>query len=189
MGVFLVRTSYGDIFVTPFFSFQQTKVFVGSLPPGSKPEDLRALFENYGIVTECDIMNRCGFVHMQTQDMAQNAIEALNNTEFNGQTIVVEQGRMKDRNRQQGGGGGGGPQRGGGGGGNRGFGGGRGGGPGRGGPGSGGPMRNQKFGGGGNRNSPYGGGGGAGGNFGGGFGGGNRRGFDNNQGSYFWVMG
>lgn len=79
-------------------SLQQTKIFIGSLPPGSKPEDLRRLFENYGIVTECDIMNRCGFVHMQTSEMAREAIEALNNTEFNGQNIVVEQGRMKDKN-------------------------------------------------------------------------------------------
>lgn len=48
-------------------------------------------------------MNRCGFVHMETADMASNAIKALNNTEFKGQTIVVEPGRMKDRNRSTGG--------------------------------------------------------------------------------------
>jgi len=77
--------------------FQRTKVFVGSLPPGSKPEDLRRLFEKFGIVTECDIMNRCGFVHMQTQEMADNAIKSLNNSLFNGANIVVERGRMKER--------------------------------------------------------------------------------------------
>lgn len=81
------------------------------MPPGSKPEDLRRLFEKYGIVTECDIMNRCGFVHMQTQDMADNAIKNLNNSLFNGSNIVVERGRMKERKPNQGGpqGGGGGP--------------------------------------------------------------------------------
>jgi len=72
-------------------------VFVGSLPPGSKPEELRRLFENFGVVTECDIMNRCGFVHMQTQEMAESAIKALNNTMFNGTSITVERGRMKER--------------------------------------------------------------------------------------------
>lgn len=35
---------------------------------------------------------------MQTQDMAQDAIKALNNTQFKGQTIVVEPGRIKERN-------------------------------------------------------------------------------------------
>lgn len=75
----------------------QTKVFVGSLPQGSKPEELRRLFERFGVVTECDVMNRCGFVHMQTEDMATNAIRALNNTPFNGGVITVERGRIKQR--------------------------------------------------------------------------------------------
>ncbi|GBP24413.1 RNA-binding protein lark [Eumeta japonica] len=75
----------------------QTKVFVGSLPHGSRPEDLRKLFERFGVVTECDIMNRCGFVHMQTEDQATAAIRALHNTTFNGGVITVERGRIKER--------------------------------------------------------------------------------------------
>uniref|UniRef100_A0A1A9W6P4 RRM domain-containing protein n=1 Tax=Glossina brevipalpis TaxID=37001 RepID=A0A1A9W6P4_9MUSC len=74
-----------------------TKVFVGSLPTGTKPEELRHLFESYGIVVECDIMNRCGFVHMKNAAMAESAIIALNATEFKGQLIVVEAGRPKER--------------------------------------------------------------------------------------------
>ncbi|CAG9128164.1 unnamed protein product [Plutella xylostella] len=70
--------------------FQQTKVFIGSLPQGSKPEELRKLFERYGAVTECDIMNRCGFVHMQTEDQAAAAIRALHNTTFNGGVITAD---------------------------------------------------------------------------------------------------
>ncbi|XP_062121654.1 keratin, type I cytoskeletal 9 [Drosophila sulfurigaster albostrigata] len=81
------------------------KVFVGSLPPGCKPEELRHLFTSYGVVVECDIMNRCGFVHLETVEMAEAAIAALNGIEFKGQAIVVEPGRPKDR---RGGGGGGG---------------------------------------------------------------------------------
>lgn len=84
---------------------QNTKIFVGSLPARTNPEELRHLFQDYGVVTECDVMNRCGFVHMETADMASNAIKALNNSQFKGQNIVVEPGRMKDRNRQGGGGG------------------------------------------------------------------------------------
>lgn len=75
-------------------------------------------------------MNRCGFVHMQNQEMADNAIKNLNNSLFNGANIVVERGRMKERKQ-------GGPNQG------------QGGPPGR--MNNGGPMRN---GGGGNRNDP-----------------------------------
>ncbi|KAL4713069.1 hypothetical protein ACJJTC_001123 [Scirpophaga incertulas] len=93
----------------------QTKVFVGSLPQGSKPEDLRKLFERFGVVTECDIMNRCGFVHMQTEDQASAAIRGLNNTQFNGGVITVERGRIKERGARGGRGGMRGGMRGGGG--------------------------------------------------------------------------
>lgn len=70
---------------------------MGSLPPGTKPEELRHLFEDYGVVVECDVMNRCGFVHMETKEMANTAITALHASEFKGQMIVVELGRPKDR--------------------------------------------------------------------------------------------
>lgn len=63
------------------------------------------MFTSYGNVVECDIMNRCGFVHLETVEMADAAIAALNGVEFKGQTIVVEPGRLKDR---RGGGGAGG---------------------------------------------------------------------------------
>ncbi|XP_063367302.1 uncharacterized protein LOC134655770 isoform X2 [Cydia amplana] len=85
----------------------QTKVFIGSLPQGSKPEELRKLFERFGVVTECDIMNRCGFVHMQTEDQAAAAIRGLNNATFNGGVITVERGRIKERGQRGGPGGGG----------------------------------------------------------------------------------
>ncbi|XP_047994253.1 heterogeneous nuclear ribonucleoprotein A2 homolog 1-like isoform X2 [Leguminivora glycinivorella] len=84
----------------------QTKVFIGSLPQGSKPEELRKLFERFGVVTECDIMNRCGFVHMQTEDQAAAAIRGLNNSTFNGGVITVERGRIKERGQRGGPGGG-----------------------------------------------------------------------------------
>lgn len=38
---------------------------------------------------------------MQTEEMAQNAIASLNNTMFNGQSIVVEPGRIKDRSQKR----------------------------------------------------------------------------------------
>lgn len=83
--------------------FQKTKVFVGSLPQGVKPDELRRMFENFGTVIECDVMNRCGFVHMQSEEMAESAIKALNNSLFKGVNICVEHGRMKERNNDRGG--------------------------------------------------------------------------------------
>lgn len=49
-------------------------------------------------------MNRCGFVHMKNAAMAENAIAALNASEFKGQSIVVEHGRPKERKPLAGGG-------------------------------------------------------------------------------------
>ncbi|XP_046634084.1 RNA-binding protein 4.1-like isoform X3 [Daphnia pulicaria] len=115
-----------------------TKIFVGRLPLDAKQEDLRALFEKYGVITECDVLNRFGFVHMKSEEMAKRAIAALHNSEFMGSRITVEPSTGK---KGAGGGGGGG---GGGGRGGRSPGGGRGGGP---------VGRNGGFGGG--RPSPY----------------------------------
>ncbi|GJQ80755.1 hypothetical protein Trydic_g9347 [Trypoxylus dichotomus] len=91
-----------------------TKVFVGSLPANATTEDLRRLFSPYGAIAECDIANRCGFLHLEDKDLAEKAIEELNNSTFMGVRISVEKGRVKPPNRTRGrGGGGGGPMRGG----------------------------------------------------------------------------
>ncbi|KAJ8977947.1 hypothetical protein NQ317_008138 [Molorchus minor] len=84
-----------------------TKVFVGSLPAGVTTDDLRKLFEPYGTIAECDIANRCGFLHLEDNDLAMKAISDLNGTDFMGGKISVEKGRVKPRRN------GGGPMRGG----------------------------------------------------------------------------
>ncbi|KAJ1529483.1 hypothetical protein ONE63_006257 [Megalurothrips usitatus] len=90
----------------------KTKIFVGRLPENAQAADLRRLFEQYGTVTECDILNRYGFVHMKTEDQASRAIENLHNCNFQGSTISVEASTGKRSNRE--GGGPAGPRRGGG---------------------------------------------------------------------------
>lgn len=82
-----------------------TKVFVGSVPPNATVEELKKLFSPYGVISECDIANRCGFLHLEDKDMALKAIEELNNTQFMGSRITVEMGRMKPRRGVDGGGG------------------------------------------------------------------------------------
>ena len=124
----------------------KTKIFVGRLPENAEAQHLRRLFEQYGTVTECDILNRYGFVHMKTEEQASRAIQNLNNCNFMGSQISVEASTGKKSNRE----GGPGPRRGGFGG----RGGGRGGGfgPMRGGMGYGGMGRSTPY----DRPGPYG---------------------------------
>lgn len=108
-----------------------TKLFVGSLPYSMTDDDLAELFKEFGEVDSAKIiidreMNRSkgfGFVEMPDDAAAKTAIDALNNKEIGGRTIVVNEARpQEDRPRRdfgggQGGGGFGGNRNGGGGGG------------------------------------------------------------------------
>ena len=114
-----------------------TKLFVGSLPYSMTDDDLAELFKEFGEVASAKVIfdretNRSkgfGFVEMD-EAAAKAAIDALNNKEVQGRTIVVNEARpQEDRPRRdfggQGGGGGyGGGSRGGQGGGGYGGGGG-----------------------------------------------------------------
>lgn len=109
------------------------KLFVGSLPYAINDQSLEELFAQFGTVESAKVIldrdnnNRSkgfGFVEMTNDDEAKAAIEALNNKEVEGRTIVVNEARPREdhgNDRRGGGGGGfGGGNRGGG----RGFGGG-----------------------------------------------------------------
>ncbi|XP_002735599.1 uncharacterized protein LOC100371873 isoform X2 [Saccoglossus kowalevskii] len=67
-----------------------TKVFVGNLSKSVQSRDLRDLFEKYGKVLECDVIKNYGFVHMDKEDEAKEALDALNSKEFMGTNIKVE---------------------------------------------------------------------------------------------------
>jgi RNA recognition motif-containing protein len=101
-------------------------IFVAKLDYNTEESALRALFEEYGEVESCKIiMDRetgrskgFGFVEMPNEEEGQAAINDVNDTDFEGRTIVVKKARPKE---DRGGGGGYGGNRGGGGyGGNRG---------------------------------------------------------------------
>uniref|UniRef100_A0A915JHT0 Uncharacterized protein n=1 Tax=Romanomermis culicivorax TaxID=13658 RepID=A0A915JHT0_ROMCU len=66
------------------------KLFVGNLGPTTKCAELRALFEKYGTVTECDVIRNYGFVHMKNEDDAAKACSALNNQVLDGKAIHIE---------------------------------------------------------------------------------------------------
>jgi RNA recognition motif-containing protein len=73
----------------------RTKLFVGHLPDGCTNDDLFTLFSKYGKVTECDVINKYGFVHMSTPEEAQDALKALNNFYFKGSSLSVEPSKSK----------------------------------------------------------------------------------------------
>lgn len=71
------------------------KIFVGNLPSSATKEDLHTLFSQYGKVAECDVLRNFGFVHMDSQKEAAEAVRNLNHHELNGQAINVEMSRGK----------------------------------------------------------------------------------------------
>jgi RNA recognition motif-containing protein len=124
-------------------------IYVGNLPFGTTQEELAEVFSAHGTVAGSSIIidretgrsRGFGFVEMPNDDEARRAIEAMNQADFGGRALVVNEARPKEPRSGGGFGGGGGGGRGGyggGGGGRGGYGGGGGGGGGRGGYGGGG---------------------------------------------------
>ncbi len=146
------------------------KMYVGNLSYDVTQEELQALFEAHGAVSDVFIVKDresgrprgFAFVTMETKESMDAAIEALNGADFMGRNLAINEARPREE-RPSGGGG-----YGGGGGGRGGNGGGGYGGGGRGGNGGGG----------------YGGGGGRGGNDRGGRGGNDRGGNGGGRGGW-----
>jgi len=98
------------------------RIYVGNLSYETSEEGLREAFEQYGtvesatVVTDRDTGRTRGFGFGEMPDEeAQQAIEALNETELDGRALTVNEARPRRESR----GGGGGGDRGGGGGGGR----------------------------------------------------------------------
>lgn len=85
-------------------------IYVGNLSWNLKDQDLSNLFAQHGEVSSAKIVTDkftgrskgFGFVEMPNDDQAQAAITALNGTDVDGRSIVVNESRPK----QEGGGGG-----------------------------------------------------------------------------------
>ncbi|KAK4805487.1 hypothetical protein QYF61_005532 [Mycteria americana] len=67
-----------------------TKLHVGNISPACTNLELRAKFEEYGPVIECDIVKDYAFVHMERAEDAVEAIRGLDNTEFQGKRMRVQ---------------------------------------------------------------------------------------------------
>lgn len=89
-------------------------IFVAKLNFDTQESDLQGAFEEYGEVdTVKIIMDRdtgrskgFGFVEMPNDDEARNAIDGLNDQEFDGRTIVVKKAEPRERRDNNRGGGG-----------------------------------------------------------------------------------
>ncbi|MGH0139480.1 UNVERIFIED_CONTAM: hypothetical protein FKN15_035757 [Acipenser sinensis] len=67
-----------------------TKVFVGNLAALCSASDLQELFQTFGKVLECDKVKGYAFVHMESEEAALQAIEALHGTRYKGRPLSVE---------------------------------------------------------------------------------------------------
>ena len=98
-------------------------LYVGNLAFATTSADLEQLFGQYGKVTKAQVMmdretgRSRGFGFVEMSAGAEEAIKALNLTEFQGRSITVNEARPREDRPRGGGGGGGG--RGGSGGGRR----------------------------------------------------------------------
>lgn len=78
-------------------------IFVAKLNYRTTSEELQRQFEAFGEVTSAKVIfdretqrsKGFGFVEMPNDDAAREAIQALNETEFDGRTIVVKEARPK----------------------------------------------------------------------------------------------
>jgi RNA recognition motif-containing protein len=80
-----------------------TKLFVGSLPWAVNDDALRSTFEAHGKVVSAKVITDrqtgrsrgFGFVEMESESDASQAIQALNGSQLNGRSIIVSEAKPK----------------------------------------------------------------------------------------------
>ncbi len=83
-------------------------LYVGNLDYSVTDTQLGELFSQYGDVISLSVLDNrgFGFVELDKDEDALRAIEELNDTEFEGRKLVVNEARPKKENSDRGGGGG-----------------------------------------------------------------------------------
>ena len=90
-----------------------TKLYVGNLSFGTTEGDLRSLFETCGSVTSCSLITDkftgksrgFAFVEMSSAEEGAKAISVLNNKDYEGRPLTVNEAKPRE-DRPSGGGGG-----------------------------------------------------------------------------------
>lgn len=72
-----------------------SKLYVGNLSYSVTEEELKRLFSDYGEVKEVKVIEGMGFgfVEMSSPSEAEEAMEALDGTEFEGRTLKVDEAK------------------------------------------------------------------------------------------------
>jgi cold-inducible RNA-binding protein len=91
-----------------------SKIYVGGLAYSVTEGRLQELFSTHGTVASANVISDkftgqsrgFGFVEMSTSGEAQNAISALNGTQFEGRTLTVNEAKPMAKRDNFGGGGG-----------------------------------------------------------------------------------
>ena len=89
---------------------QGSRLYVGNLSYSVTSEQLKELFTKYGEVVKADIIQGkgFGFIEMSTSDAAEKAQKELNETEFEGRKLRIDEARPRpvrtDYNSPRGGG-------------------------------------------------------------------------------------
>jgi RNA recognition motif-containing protein len=78
------------------------KIYVGNLPFSATEDDVHALFSQYGsvesvkLITDRDTGRPRGFGFVEMSDGASEAIAALNDKEFEGRNLKVNEARPRE---------------------------------------------------------------------------------------------
>lgn len=74
---------------------ESSKLYVGNLTYSVTEAQLKELFEDFGDVKDVRVIERkgFGFVEMGTVEEAEKAMEALNETDFSGRTLRIDEAR------------------------------------------------------------------------------------------------
>lgn len=78
-------------------------IYVGNLPKNTNEETVRALFEQHGEVSEVKLLKDqysgelrgFGFITMPSKADAEKAIQAVNGSEMEGRTLIVNEARPR----------------------------------------------------------------------------------------------
>ncbi|MCJ7812064.1 RNA-binding protein [bacterium] len=93
------------------------KIYVGNLPKTATEESIRQKFQEYGEVTEVKLikdnytheLRGFGFVEMPSKSVGESAIKGLNGADLEGNKLIVNEARPREKRSdgRRGGGGGG----------------------------------------------------------------------------------
>lgn len=81
-------------------------IYVGNLPYSVTEQDLRELFESYGEVSSVNIIidkftkqsKGFGFIEMPSQDESMEAIDKINDQDYQGRNLKVNEARPRNDN-------------------------------------------------------------------------------------------